>query len=115
MTTATTNRVFVIEPPRNELDINKASTFGNIAYLFDRDIRRHSVFKSKAFGADLLQRLEAVQYNPDQDYICIAGSMVTVCVSVIVIAQRYDAFTVLLFNSINDAYEARRFDCSDLN
>lgn len=102
------SRVFVIEPPRNGVDVSKAACFGEIQYVFDHTLRRHSVFNVEAYKQDVLHRLEELQYKPDDDYICITGALVVITMTLVALHQRHDSINVLLFSSNNDSYIAKR-------
>jgi len=103
------NKVFIIEHPRNNIDVSKSLAFGKIVYLFNREDRRCSAWDHKRFGRTVLGRLKELDYNPEEDYICIVGAMLIITNSIIAIAQKYETFTILLFNSIEDAYIPKTF------
>lgn len=106
-------KVFIIEPPRNNIDVSDARKFGDIVYVFEVDDRRCGVFRHVLFGQTILQRLELHKFDPETDYVCVVGAMLTVSIAIITIAQYYDAFNVLLFNSVDDSYVEKRFDKND--
>ena len=107
------SRVFVIEPVRNYIDISKAQKYGEIIYIFNHEDRRCSAWEHVHFGQEILQRLKALEFDSKTDFICIVGAMLTVSITAITVAQHYDKFNILLFNSVNDAYVKRRFDKND--
>lgn len=107
------NKVFIIEPPRQNIDVSKAETYGEIVYIFSPTSRRCSVFSHACFGQTVLQRLKELDFDFKADSICIVGAMVTVLTAIIAISQRYDEFNVLLFNSVDDSYVQKRFDKND--
>jgi len=102
-------KVFIIEHPRNNIDVSKAKDFGQIVYLFDKDDRRCSAWDHKKFGRTVLGRLKELDYNPEEDYICIVGAVLIIINSIIAIAQNHETFTVLLFNSIEGVYIPKLF------
>jgi len=102
-------KVFIIEHPRNNIDVSKAADFGEIIYLFDKDDRRCSAWDHKRFGRRVLGRLKELGYNPTDDYICVVGAMLIVINSIIAIAQSHEAFTLLMFNSVENAYVSKAF------
>lgn len=106
-------KVFIIEPVRQHIDVSKAQKFGDIIYVFEINDRRCSAFQIIHFGRTVLQRLEQLEFDPKLDFVCIVGAMLTVTIAIIAIAQRYDVFNVLLFNSVDDAYVEKRFDRND--
>jgi hypothetical protein len=106
------SRVFIIEQPRSNIDISRAEQFGELVYLFDSNARRCSVFHHHDFGRAILEQLVAANFDYKDDYVCIVGSMLTVAVALIAIAQSFDTFKALLFNSVESEYVERRFDKS---
>ncbi len=107
------SKVFIIEPPRQNIDTNKAREYGDIVYVFDHDDRRCSVWSHVNFGNTVLRRLVELGFDPEEDFVCIVGAMVTVLIAVVAVAQHYDEFKVLLFNSVDDSYVQKRFDRND--
>lgn len=107
------SKVFIIEPPRQNIDTSKAKEYGDIIYVFDHDDRRCSVWSHASFGQTVLQRLEELGFDPEKDSICVVGAMITVLIAVVAIAQRYEKFNVLLFNSIDDKYVQKLFNWND--
>ena len=104
------SKVFIIELPRRYVDTSKAEEFGEIVYVFLPTSRRCSVWEHVHFGETVLQRLKELNFNPWTDYVCIVGALVTVTIALITIAQSYDEFNVLLFNSVSGAYVQKRFE-----
>lgn len=107
------SKIFIIEPPRHNIDVSKAQEYGDIVYVFDHDDRRCSVWSHVNFGNTVLRRLTELDFDPEEDSVCIVGAMVTVLIAVVAIAQHYDEFKVLLFNSVDDSYVQKRFDRND--
>jgi len=106
-------KVFVIESLRRSVDLSKADSFGEIVYVFPRGFRRCGVFRHIEFGQTVLNRLHDLGFNSDEDFICIVGSMITVSIALVAIAQTHDVFKVLLFNSSDEMYIEKRFDSND--
>jgi len=106
-------KVFVIEVLRRCVDISKANDFGDVTYIFPKDTRRCGVFRHVEFGQTVLNRLHDLDFNNDEDFICIVGTMVSVVISLVAVAQVYGEFNVLLFNSSDDMYVKKRFNSND--
>jgi len=106
-------KVFVIETLRRNIDLSKANVFGEIVYVFPINSRRCGVFRHIEFGNLVLQRLLDLDFDPKEDYVCIAGAMISIVISIIAISQVYDEFSVLLFNSREDKYIKKHFDSTD--
>jgi len=102
-------RVFVVEHPKPNLDINSAEEFGELTFIFEPNDRRCSAFHHVSFGRAILDKLESLNYNPNEDYICIVGSILVVSIAMITIAQAYPSFKALLFNSIDSCYVEKQF------
>jgi len=106
-------KVFIIEHPRNNVDISDAQKFGDIVCIFERDDRRCGVFHHAEFGRTILRRLEELGFDPDVDFICVVGAMLTVVTAIIAVSQYYDKFNALLFNSVNGSYVEKQFNEND--
>ena len=101
--------VYIVEHPRNNIDVSKAKAFGNIKYLFDNDDRRCSAWDTELFGQTILKRLHELKYKSSEDCICIVGAMLIVVNSVVAISQHYKAFNLLLFNSVENKYVLKTY------
>ncbi len=108
-------KVILFEPVRPEIDVSSSEEFGEIVYLFNKHTHRCSAFNSNLFQETVLARLEEVGFNSDEDFICAAGSMLTLTVSLIGIARRYDSFNMLIFSSTEGRYIHRVFDKHEFN
>ena len=107
------SRVFVIEPPKQFFDMSSAEKFGKIIYVFDHEDRRCSAWEHVKFGQTVLKRLKDFDFDNDKDFICVVGSMLTVSISIIAIAQHYSVFNALLFHSVDDSYVSKQFNLLD--
>ena len=107
------SKVFIIEPPRHQLDISKAKRFGEIVYVFEPNDRRCGVFETERFGNSVLKVLIEKNFNVEEDVICIVGAMLTVIIAVIAIAQQHDSFNLLMYNSVTSDYVKVMFNKSD--
>jgi len=105
--------VFVVETPRQGIDISKAGIYGDIIYLFGENCRRPSIFQTELFGNAILQRLKQFGYDPDIDSFCVAGSMLAVSIALISISQTFSKFNILMFNSTQSEYTLKRFNHED--
>ena len=105
--------VFIVEPLKADIDVSKASRHGDVIYLFDINARRCSVFQHDKFGRAVLARLRDVKFDPQVDCVCVVGAILTLAVSISAIAQSYDEFDLLLFNSVEGNYVRRRFRKTD--
>jgi hypothetical protein len=102
-------RVFIIEPPRESLNVSPAAEYGELVYVFGPNERRCSAFDTTKFGAALLNKLSTLRYDPEADLLCVVGSMVTVAVSIASVAHAHACFSLLLFNSVHGTYVKTTF------
>lgn len=105
------SRVFMVEPTR--VDSSAACDYGEAVYIFDADTRRCSAFRTASFGVAVLKRLQEMKYEPLVDSVCLSGSLLAVGTALVVIAQVYSKFNVLLFNSVDGKYVLRTFNAND--
>ncbi len=107
------SRVFVIERPRNKIDVSKAEEYGDIIYIFDNEERRCTAWLHVEYGQMILGRLKTYHFDPKIDFICIAGAMLVITIYVIAVAQYYGEFKALLFDSRDDRYLQKKFNRND--
>ena len=103
-------RVFLIEQPRSHIDLAKASEFGELTYVFNRDDRRDSVFSCNGFVGSALKSLKQLNFDPHVDVFCIAGSMVPITISASAILCVYGRLDVLLYNARDEEYILRSLE-----
>ena len=100
-------RVFLIEIPRRPLDTSGAAEFGDIVLIFGPEDRRCSIFDAAEFGNQVLVRLDEMQFNPEHDWLCVAGSMVTTVLVTAAALARYRRLRLLLYNATLGHYVER--------
>lgn len=103
-------RVFILQTPRRDMDVSKALSYGKIDVLFfasPTGSPRPSIFRVGEFSRALLKRLREASYDPDVDYFCIVGSIVSMTISVAALVNAYKKIRVLLYNSTQESYVAR--------
>lgn len=100
-------RVFLIEQPRSNIDLTTAEDFGELCVLFPINERRTSVFNCTEFGEQVVDRLRRENFCVKKDFICVAGSMITMIVAISAILAAFKMVTVLFFNATTDHYVAR--------
>ena len=105
-------KVFLFEPTKSNIDLSTALTFGEIEYVFSPGERRCSVFNSAAYCKSVIDKLDQLEFDKDNDYVCAVGSIISVTTAIIAISQVYPNFNLLLFNSLESAYVARQFNRS---
>jgi hypothetical protein len=100
-------RVFLIERPRTHIDLTRAEEYGTITLIFDEGDRRCSVFDSVRFGERVVRRLEQLAFDPAQDSLCAAGSLVPVSVALAAMVCYYPTVNVLFYNATESTYVMR--------
>ena len=97
-------RVFALEPCRQ--DISSARKFGRITYLFERDGDRSSIWAPE-FPREIVQKLDALGFEPDVDFFVVAGQMVPLVIAISSIVATYGATNVLFYSSTERHYVTR--------
>jgi len=105
-------KVILLEEPRRSIDVSAAIEFGRIEYAYgsSASARRCSVFRSTDFGEEVLKRLGEMGFDPGQDSLCVAGSMVPVVLLIAAAACRYEQIRVLFYNASEGRYVQRVID-----
>jgi hypothetical protein len=93
--------VFVLAP--TTLNISSAEEYGDLTYIYTTNDRMPSVF-SLNFGVDALSRMEDNNYDPDRDYVLVAGVHVALIQWISVVISEHEWCRGLLFDSTRDAY-----------
>lgn len=105
------SRVFVLEP--TNLDLSSAEPFGDIIFVFDEHETRPSIWETGEFLEAVQRKLEQLNFNPDVDYFCCAGSMVPLISMINYLSNVYPQFRLLLWNSTIREYVVRSFSHDD--
>lgn len=98
------SRVFVAEQT-DRLDLTDTQRFGDIIYLNEGG--RRFGFDPKNIAIALHEALKEHNFNPDEDYICLAGNILIVSVLVSVCVVSYGEAPILVFNSRTSTYNER--------
>ena len=96
-------RVFILEPCH--VDTAPAARYGELVTLLPG--RRNSPFDTREYEVEVLARLKAENYDPDEDIICLAGKIICVSVLCAAVAREYGAFGALLFDAGGCRYVRR--------
>lgn len=102
------SRVFLLETPKPDINVSLAEEFGTIHILFDHETRRSSVFRTNAFGREILEKLQEQEFDPTNDLICITGSLIGITVLIASLTTKYETFSVLLYSGKETRYVERR-------
>lgn len=108
-----TAKVFLTERLSRDLDLSTALVHGDLAFFFDRDDRRSSIFRTKEFCADLLKSFARKGFRPDLDYFCVAGKLIPVSMALAMLTGRYGEVRILLYNAESEGYVPRALSSRD--
>ncbi len=103
-------RVFIVEEPKANIDITKAERFGELVFVFDPHDRRCSVFDCQQFGENVLKQLDTHDFSPEEDYLCIVGSMITVMMMLLAASARWPIIRTLFYSANEGQYVSRVID-----
>lgn len=89
-TTINTARVFLLETAQN-VDVTSAMEYGPLIPLFKREQTndKPSIW-GEEFIDEFIYRLEQQNYNPEVDYLLIAGHMVPIAIWVASVTKEWD-------------------------
>lgn len=105
--------VYIVEEIRSDLDISSSKQFGRLIPVFTSQARRSSIFKPNSFGAEFVQRLEHIGFEPTKDFILMAGSTVAITFAVAAAVHSFGEITVLAFDRVKAAYRPLVVDSSN--
>ena len=90
------SRCFLVEA--TDLDVSSASKFGELQVVFPSERWRPSVFLPD-YAEALVARLREVDYDPEVDFVVVAGRQLPLAVAMAAIGATYGKFRVLAFNA----------------
>lgn len=99
------SRVFALVPT-SKLDVSTAHAFGDLRYLYTATNPLPPVL-SPTFGLDTLTALEDNDYDPDRDYILLAGPYAAMFQWIAAIISEHEWCQSLIFDSTKNAYVER--------
>lgn len=100
-------RVFLLEKMKKEVDLSTAEQYGTICYVFREGDRRCSLFDSERFQSMVVDKLQDLEFDPSNDHVCLAGSVVALVLFTTALSRIHPKFSVLLFSSSMNAYVSR--------
>lgn len=104
------SRVFLVEPPRQNMDISKAEAFGEVVYLFGPGVRRCSIFDVEQFSSSVVQRLKELGFNHVEDCFCVIGGLVPVSITLSMMLTHYPEVVLLLYSATSNEYCKRTLE-----
>jgi len=96
-----TRTVYVLEPTRH--DLNDASRFGDLFYIYQPEERRPSMW-TNAFLEDCMKRMEANGYDYERDYFLVGGPHTPVTLLAVHLVATFDVVNLLLFDAVQSEY-----------
>ena len=100
-------KVFLAESAGN-FDLSGAQPFGKIVWISDR----LSPFRVKNTVQVLTQGLKDLNFNPEEDYICLTGRSVVIAMFLAIAARHYGLIKILVYDARNGSYEQRMFSAN---
>lgn len=107
-----TSRVFILEQINN-VDITAALEYGQLCALFKtfkkENGKYYNIWETEDFQDEIIKRLEELSYNPEIDYILVAGHMTSMVIFATTIISNFDSdyAKFLLWNSKKQKYIVR--------
>lgn len=98
------SRVFLVEPPRSNMDISKAGAFGEVVYLFGPGVRRCSIFDVEQFSADVGYRLKELGFDSAKDCFCVIGGLIPVSITLSILRSFGPYTRILLYSATSNEY-----------
>lgn len=94
-------RVFVIERPRRH-DVLSASKFGELVSVMDNE----GLPKSDCgYGEGVLAKLKGLDFDPDVDYIVLAGPVTTLVIGISHVFREYEKIRALYWDSESKSFK----------
>lgn len=108
-------RAIIFERSKQALDTKGAEVFGRVVYVTeDRNMVR-KLSSLEAYTAYMLTRLAEEGYSPKRDYICVTGSMLSLCLGLCGVLKKHGTVQLLVYNGSLRDYVVRVFDLNDLD
>lgn len=110
-TKSVTGRVFLFEPPNSDkIDVSAAAQYGQIDYLFrprQGEKTRSSIFDTEKLADEIVSALEAKEYDPAKDYLCVSGHINSIIILTATAVAEYGLIRALLFDTRERNYIVR--------
>lgn len=99
----------VLLPEMTSHDLSSAQTYGDLEVATDE---RLSPLNPETISQILNAKFESMNFDPDQDFVCMSGNVVVLSVMVAVCANRYGIVPMLIFDARNSRYVTRILELS---
>jgi hypothetical protein len=113
MTTVETARVIVLEPVRNDTDVDALPKYGTVTLVFgsamERALAAPPIFHTDEFIVRLLDFLAKIDYNPERDAFVLTGRSTKIAVAFGAICKRYANRSIrfLMYDGARQVYEEK--------
>ncbi len=97
-------RVILLEPCK--LNVTQASKWGVLEHIFKQGERRSSIW-SESFKNEVIERLQCINFDPEEDSLIIAGHMVPLIIAVALLVTTYGGVRVLFYSAVDRDYVPR--------
>jgi hypothetical protein len=87
--------------------IGPAEKYGTISYLYTDNSKMPSVAYPQALLADMLERLQKVEFNAKEDFLILSGGTVQLIAFVSAALLEYGVVKVLLYDHKHHSYYER--------
>jgi len=117
---AKVGRVFMLEQSQN-VDVKPAFEYGPIIPLFKstngvgnstaqikKKTDRPSMWDTEEFREEILKRLEQWDYDPEKDYLLIAGHTIPIVIFIATVVAEWENVQVLFWSSGYEKYVVRK-------
>jgi hypothetical protein len=98
-------RTVFLEPVAANLDTSSARRFGLPIILFPDGLIEPI---DSGFRAKVIDKLDAIGYNPETDYLVISGRLSKVCLAWATVADTYEGVAYLVYSERTKGYEKVR-------
>ena len=102
-------KVILAEPIGDRFNLDGAKAHGEIGYVSEQI----NPFACETAITKIKNGLKRLEYDPEIDYLCLTGQVLTVAMFLAVAVQEYGEVTVLAFHA-KDGYKTRVFNVADI-
>jgi len=97
---------FLIERPRRPLDLSGLEEYGDVAYIFEDDDRRPSLFSTDAYIKAVMGQLRLLAFDPEKDYFVLTGPSICLALGLLAVTWYADhtSVKVLAWNAPTSSY-----------
>jgi len=90
--------------PLMRYDLESTQEYGDITYILDRSV---SPFKTRTAIQELTNGLDAIGYDPEEDYFIMAGPTILLAFAFSILMAQHGTVRVLLYDSVRETYIPR--------